>query len=188
VIKGVKMDRHLTLLLQDGDPLPPSAQKIEGLLDQHFTKAVLTEMEEFSKVFRSLSPKLYGGYEEEYVEVPNLIGEDEVRVVYTREPPYNMPPGNYELFRHLQMDLEPDINGNMSTRRRLVQEELESLRNSTLRDDGENVDRFYYPFLVLVHDLNLGIFSADLKVVAAYTLGYTGSCCDRHTLRSGAQY
>jgi hypothetical protein len=182
------MDRHWTRSLEDGDPLPPSAQKIEGLLDARFTEAVLREMEEFSKVFTSLGPMLYRGYDELYGEVPNLVGEQEVRVVYTREPPYNMPPGDYEFFRHLQMNHEPDIHGNMTTRRRLVQAELESLRNSTLRDDGENVDRFYYPFLVLVHDLNLGIFSADLKAVAAYTLGYTGSCCDRHTLRSGLQY
>jgi hypothetical protein len=187
-LKLDEMDRHMTMSLEEGDPLPSSTQIIEGLLDVHFTEAVLREMDEFSEVFRSLRPRLYAGYDELYQEVTDLVGELEVRVVYIRQPPYNMPLGQYEFFRHLQMDHEPDIHGNMSTRRRLVQAELENLRNDTLRDDGDNVDWFYYPFLVLVHDLKLGIFSADLKAVAAYTLGYTGSCCEGRTHRSGIQY
>ena len=192
------MDRWETQLLQNGDEIPQSAQRIDGHLTTHLTEAVVREMYNCSKLLQSLKLKIYMGYDERYVDVDGLIEEEEVRVVYIRQPPYNMPPGEFEFFRHLQMNHSPDIgsrsgsrwlsSANMSTRRQLVEEELESLRMNTLRDDGANVDGFYYSFLVMVHDLNLGIFSEDLKTVAAYTLGYTGSCCERRAHRSGKKY
>jgi hypothetical protein len=140
------MDRWHTreIDLEQGDHLPPSAQKIEGFLKEHLTADVLREIAEFSIVFGSLQPMLYGGYDEIYGDVPVSDGDEEVRVVYRRKPPYNLPAGQQEFFQHLQMDYQPDIQGSTVTATRpmldRVQKELESMRNDTLRDDGKNVD------------------------------------------------
>jgi len=53
------MDRWETQLLQNGDEIPQSAQRIDGHFTTHLTEAVVGEMHDYSKLLQSLKPKIY---------------------------------------------------------------------------------------------------------------------------------